>query len=163
MYGVAFLERDQEEMERQAKWAADKPGVEDWLLSYQSDTEAFFGRLAKARELSQRAVQSARQNDQKETAAGWQVNGALREAEFGNTARAHEQTMACLAWRRPGRAGAGGSGPCTGRRFSPRTEIGRRVAKEAPAGHRLGQLLVADHSGGHRNRSQQSRQGYRVS
>ena len=84
-------------MERQAKWAADKPGVADWLLSYQSDTEAFFGRLAKARELTQRAVQSARQNDQKETAAGWQMNGALREAEFGNTARAHEQTMAVLA------------------------------------------------------------------
>ena len=97
MYGVAFLERDQEEMEKQAKWAADKPGVADWLLSYQSDTEAFFGRLAKARELTQRAVQYARQNGQKETAAGWQLNGALREAEFGNTARAHEQTMAVLA------------------------------------------------------------------
>ncbi len=97
MYGVAFLEHDQGEMERQAKWAADKPGVADWLLSYQSDTEAFFGRLAKARELTQRAVQYARQNGQKETAAGWQLNGALREAEFGNTARAHEQTMAVLA------------------------------------------------------------------
>ena len=59
MYGVAFLERDTEEMERQANWAADKPGVEDIVLSYQSDTEAFFGHLGKARELSQRAVQSA--------------------------------------------------------------------------------------------------------
>ena len=97
MYGVAFLERDREEMERQTEWAADKPGVADWLLSYRSDTEAFFGRLAKARELTRRAVQSARQNDQKEGAAGWQINGALREAEFGNTARAHEQTMAVLA------------------------------------------------------------------
>jgi predicted Zn-dependent protease len=84
-------------MEKQAKWAADKPGVADWLLSYQSDTEAFFGRLAKARELTQHAVLYARQNGQKETAAGWQMNGALREAEFGNTARAHEQTMAVLA------------------------------------------------------------------
>ncbi len=97
MYGVAFLERDREEMERQAKWAADKPGVADWLLSYQSDTEAFLGRLAKAREFTQHAVLYARQNDQKETAAGWQVNGALREAEFGNMARAHEQAMAALA------------------------------------------------------------------
>ncbi len=97
MYGVAFLERDREEMERQAKWAADKPGVADWLFSYQSDTEAFLGRLAKARELTQHAVLYARQNDQKETAAGWQINGALREAEFGNRARAHEQTIAVLA------------------------------------------------------------------
>jgi eukaryotic-like serine/threonine-protein kinase len=96
MYGVAFLERDPEEMGRQAKWAADKPGVADVLLSYQSDTEAFFGRLAKAREFSQRAVQSARQNDQKETAVEWQMNEALREAEFGNTGRAHALAMASI-------------------------------------------------------------------
>ncbi len=97
MYGVAFLERDLDEMQRQARWAADKPGVADSLLSYQSDTEAFFGRLAKAREFSRRAVQSARQNDRKDTAAGWQVNGALREAEFGNLTRAREQAMAAMA------------------------------------------------------------------
>ena len=47
MYGVAFLERDTEEMERQANWATDKPGVADAVLSYQSDTEAFFGHLAR--------------------------------------------------------------------------------------------------------------------
>ena len=97
MYGVAFLEHDQEEMARQVKWVADKPGVADWLFSYQSDTEAYFGRLAKARELTRRAVQFAQQNGQKETAGSWQVNGALREAEFGNTARAQQQTMAVLA------------------------------------------------------------------
>ena len=96
MYGAAFLERDLQEMGRQAEWAADKPGVADVLLSYQSDTEAFFGRLAKAREFSQRAVQSARQNDQKETAVEWQMNGALREAEFGNPGRAHALAMASI-------------------------------------------------------------------
>jgi serine/threonine protein kinase/Tfp pilus assembly protein PilF len=91
MYGVAFLERDTAEMQRQANWAKGKPGVEDTVLSDQSDTEAFFGHLGKARELSQRAVQSANQNDQKDTAAEWQVNAALREAEFGNTERARQQ------------------------------------------------------------------------
>ncbi len=96
MYGVAFLQRDQREMENQAQWAADKPGEADVLLSRQSDSEAFFGRLGKARELSQRAVQSARNNDQKETAGGWQINEALREVEFGNPARAHQQTLAAL-------------------------------------------------------------------
>jgi eukaryotic-like serine/threonine-protein kinase len=96
MYGVAFLERDTSEMERQANLAADKPGVADVLLSYQSDTEAFSGRLKKAREFSQRAVQSASLNDLKETAAGWQMNEALREAEFGNAARAQEQSTSGL-------------------------------------------------------------------
>jgi len=97
MYGVAFLERDTSEMERQANWAADKPGAADVLLSYRSDTEAFSGRLKKARELSQRAVQSAKLNDLKETAAQWQMNEALREAEFGNAAGAQEQSTSALA------------------------------------------------------------------
>jgi eukaryotic-like serine/threonine-protein kinase len=96
MYGVAFLERDVKEMERQANWAADKPGFADGLLSYQSDTEAFLGHLKKARELSQRAVQSARVNDLKEGAAHWQMNEALREAEFGNAARANERSTSAL-------------------------------------------------------------------
>ena len=62
------------------------------------------------------------------------MNGALREAEFGNTARAHEQTMAVLA-SVPDAGVAGGLGLCAGRRFGPRTEIGRRVAKGGSAGH----------------------------
>jgi serine/threonine protein kinase/tetratricopeptide (TPR) repeat protein len=97
MYGAAFVGRDTAEMQRQANWATGKPGVEDNVLSFQSDTEAFFGHLGKARELSQRAVQSANQNDQKETAAEWQINSALREAEFGNAARAKQQASSALA------------------------------------------------------------------
>jgi tetratricopeptide (TPR) repeat protein len=96
LYGLAFLQRDTAEMERQAKWAADKPGLEDALLSYQSDTEAFSGRLRSAREFSNRAVESARRNDRKEAGAAWQMNESLREAEFRNSARAAEQTTSVL-------------------------------------------------------------------
>ena len=153
MYGVAFLERDRKEMEKQAKWAADKPGVADWLLSYQSDTEAFFGRLGKARELTQRAVQSARQNDQKEGAAEWQMNGALREAEFGNRERAHEQTMAVLA-----SVPEAGVSAALALAQRPAIQSAHRnwqtSSKRRPPCHPLGQLLVAVHSCGHRNRSQ---------
>jgi serine/threonine protein kinase len=97
MYAVAFLEGDAEEMKRQAAWAVGKPGAEDILLSAQSDTEAFYGHLARARELSRRAVESARDSDKKETAALWQLNSALREAEFGNLERAREEVKAGLA------------------------------------------------------------------
>jgi eukaryotic-like serine/threonine-protein kinase len=97
MYGVAFLEHDTKEMERQVNWAADKPDAADFLLSYQSDTEAFYGRLEKARELSRRAVESATVNNLKETAAGWQMNEALREAEFGNASRAHKESISALS------------------------------------------------------------------
>ncbi len=97
MYAVAFLEGDAEEMKRQAAWAVGKPGAEDILLSAQSDTEAFYGRLGRAREFSRHAVESARDGDKKETAALWQLNSALREAEFGNLERARQEVKAGLA------------------------------------------------------------------
>ncbi len=94
-YGVAFYEGDVAEMERQVGGQKNKPG-EDVLLSFASDTDAFYGRLASAREKTQRAVEAARRGDATETAAGWQMNSALREAEFGNTIRARQE-IACRA------------------------------------------------------------------
>ena len=95
-YGLAFTQFDTSEMERLAKHGVDKPGVEDVLLSSQSDTEAFFGRLNRAREISRLAVASALRNDEKETAALWRMNEALREAEFGNFKLASDQTKAAI-------------------------------------------------------------------
>ena len=95
-YDMAFLNGDAAEMGRQVAWAAGKPGDEDLLLSIQSDSEAYFGRLVKARDFSRRAVDSAVRNDSKETAALWQVNAALREAEFSNTAAAKQGVEAAL-------------------------------------------------------------------
>jgi hypothetical protein len=89
-------------MERQVAWAAGKPGSEDLLLSFQSDTEAYYGRLVKARDFSRRAVDSAVRDDSKEPAALWQANAALREAEFGNAAAAKQDVGAALALA-PGR------------------------------------------------------------
>jgi serine/threonine protein kinase/Flp pilus assembly protein TadD len=102
MYQLAFYVGDAAEMERQVEWAAGKPGSEDLLLSFQSDTEAFYGRLTKARDFSRRAVDSAVRDDSKETGALWQVNAAIREAEFGNAALAKQQVAAALALA-PGR------------------------------------------------------------
>jgi serine/threonine protein kinase/tetratricopeptide (TPR) repeat protein len=102
LYSMAFMRGDTSEMERQVAWAAGKPGSEDLLLSFQSDTEAYYGRLAKARDFSRRAVDAAVRNNSKETAALWQVNAALREAEFGNTAAAKQDVAAALTLA-PGR------------------------------------------------------------
>jgi serine/threonine protein kinase/TolB-like protein len=102
IYGTAFVEGDQTTMQQQLAWAAGRPREEDWLLSAQSDTEAYFGRLAKAREFSQRALESALRADAIETASLWQVNAALREAEFGNDHSAGQAALAALA-RAPGR------------------------------------------------------------
>ena len=96
IYQQAFLKGDRAEMERQVTWAAGKPGTEDLLLSFQSDTEAYNGRLVKARDFSRRAVDAAVRNDSKETAALWQVSAALREAEFGNAAAAKQDVAVAL-------------------------------------------------------------------
>ena len=99
-YLLAFLNRDMSKMEQQVAWAAGTPGDEDALLSMQSDTEAYYGRLARAREFSRRAVESAARAGSKETAALWQVNAALREAEFGNAAVATQDVIKALALSR---------------------------------------------------------------
>jgi hypothetical protein len=101
-YQAGFLLNDQERMQQQLAWAAGRPGEEDWLLSAQSDTEAYFGRLTKAREFSQRAIASAVHADARETAALWQVNAALRDAEFDNVSSARENATAALTLM-PGR------------------------------------------------------------
>jgi eukaryotic-like serine/threonine-protein kinase len=97
IYLLAFLKGDAAQMEQQVAWGAGKPGDEDSLLSTQSDTEAYYGRMNKARDFSRRAVDSAVRADSKEGAAYWQVNAALREAEFGNDAAARQGVAAALA------------------------------------------------------------------
>jgi len=96
IYQLAFYKNDVAEMERQITWAAGKPGTEDFLLSSQSDTEAYYGHLTKARDFSRRAVDASVRGESKETAAIWQVNAALREAEFGNLAVAKQDVAAAL-------------------------------------------------------------------
>jgi eukaryotic-like serine/threonine-protein kinase len=102
MYYLAFVRGDSRQMEQQVAWGAGKPGAEDPLLSAQSDTEAYYGRLTKARDFTRRAVDSAIRADSKETAALWQANAALREAEFGNAAAAKQDVTAALGLA-PGR------------------------------------------------------------
>ena len=96
-YQLAFLRNDAKEMERCLAAALSEPRIESAILSSQADTEAFHGRLKKAREFSRRAVAAALLADAKEDAADWQVTQALREAEFGNTDQARLDTKSALA------------------------------------------------------------------
>jgi serine/threonine protein kinase len=97
LYLLAFLEGDTAEMQRQVQATVGRAGIEDILLSAESDTAGFYGRLQKARELSGRASQSALRAEEKETAALWMMDSALREAEFGNRAEAQQQIKNGLA------------------------------------------------------------------
>ena len=102
IYYLAFMRRDGAQMNEQVNWAVGKPGDEDLLLATQSDTEAFYGRMNKGRELTRRAVDSALRADSKETAAVWEADAALREAEVGYTASVQKGVAAALALS-PGR------------------------------------------------------------
>ena len=97
LYALAFFQGNAAAMKQQADWAIGKPGAEDWMLSLESDTEAWSGRLKNARELSRQAVETARRSDEKEPAALWQANVAIREALFGNTSVARQNAAAAVA------------------------------------------------------------------
>jgi tetratricopeptide (TPR) repeat protein len=96
-YFLAFLRDDADEMGKLVSSAAGKPGTEDVLLGQQSDTEAYHGRLLKARALTRRAIDSSRHNGDQETAAFYQVEAALREAAVGNDKEAREDVANALA------------------------------------------------------------------
>ena len=96
-YQLAFFQNDEAAMQEQVAWFQDKPGVQDQMLTTQSDTEAFRGRLTKAHELSKRAVEVAKHNDSQESAAVWEITEALREAEVGNASPARKAAEDALA------------------------------------------------------------------
>ena len=95
-YRLAFRRATQTQMARLAAGATGKPGKEDALLAAQADTEAWSGRLRKARELTQRAISSTERNDDKETAATYQAVAALREVAAGNRQQARTGAQAAL-------------------------------------------------------------------
>jgi eukaryotic-like serine/threonine-protein kinase len=87
-YQLAFVKGDRTQMTQVAATAMGKPGAEDLLLAAQAETEAWYGKLKNARELTQGAMESAEHNDAKETAGTYQAEAALREVESGNRERA---------------------------------------------------------------------------
>ena len=97
LYQLAFMKNDAVGMAQQVAWATGKPGVENILLAAEADTGAYSGQLAKARELSRRAVASAQRAQEKETAAGYEASAALREALFGYPTEARQRAAAALA------------------------------------------------------------------
>jgi tetratricopeptide (TPR) repeat protein len=90
------LRGDAAGQEREASWGMGKLGIEDVFLAAQADFEASLGHIAKARALSRRAVDSAVRSGSKETAAFWQGQAAVREAEVGNYQEAVKEIEATL-------------------------------------------------------------------
>jgi eukaryotic-like serine/threonine-protein kinase len=96
IYLLAFFDGDSRRMEDQVSWAKHTPGAEDSLLAIHSATNAYFGRLKKARELSRLAVEFAQHNELRERAALLIAAQALREAWLENADVARLQSRAAL-------------------------------------------------------------------
>jgi eukaryotic-like serine/threonine-protein kinase len=96
LYDVDFLQHDAAGMEREVAGLMGKPGFEDAMLYAESDTMANGGQFDKARELTQRASDSAQRADEKETAASYEAEAAVREALVGNTIQAKQQARSAL-------------------------------------------------------------------
>ena len=89
IYSIAFLRRDQAGMRQQLDWAEGKPGG-DSLVAAQSDTEAYYGHLQNARQLTRKAIDMAKSAELPESAATWSVEAAMREAVLGYPKEARE-------------------------------------------------------------------------
>jgi len=96
LYALAFLGADSAAMAEQQEWYTGKPEYENRRFGLASDTEAYGGHLAKARELSKRAVDSAIRADSEETGGIWQAVAAQREAAYGNLAEARRLAAEAL-------------------------------------------------------------------
>jgi len=97
LHQIDFLQHDAAGMEREAAALMGKPGFEDLMLDFESDTAAYAGQFAKARELTQRAASSAERADEKEAAAVYKAEAALREVLAGNAGMARQQVQAALS------------------------------------------------------------------
>ena len=95
LYILGFFRADSAAMAKQQDWFADRP--EQYLgLALASDTEAYAGHLGKARELTNRAMDSAIRADNKEGGAIVLAIAAQREAAFGNPTEAKRAAAEAL-------------------------------------------------------------------
>jgi eukaryotic-like serine/threonine-protein kinase len=94
MYLLAFLEGDKEMMTKFAASLAGQPGFEKDALLEESSTEAYFGHLGRARELSQQAEDMALREGDRAAAADIEFSAALLEAQVGNSARVRQLVAA---------------------------------------------------------------------
>ena len=96
-YDIAFLRADETGLERVAARARQRSGAETWISSKEAFAQAYSGHLQRARIMSRRAVDHARQQAQPERAGAWEAASSIREALFGHAAEARARALAAVA------------------------------------------------------------------
>ena len=95
-YLRAFLQNDKGAMDRYVLQTSDIPGAQSLLLSAQANTEAYFGHLRRAHELSFAAAEIMEHNGDKGSAASCLAEAALREVDAGADKLARNSIDAAL-------------------------------------------------------------------
>src|SRR6185436_11888409 len=95
-YIIAVLKGDQEQMALAAGLARGRRRAEHWMAHEEGLALARSGRLQSARRSSNRAVDLALQEGEREAAATYQAARALWEAVCGNAAEGKKNAMAAL-------------------------------------------------------------------
>jgi tetratricopeptide (TPR) repeat protein len=96
-YNIALLQGDQAQMGRAAGLASGKTRAEHWMAHVEALALARSGRLQAARRSSNRAVDRALQEEEREAAASYQAARPVWEAVYGNAAEATKNAVAALA------------------------------------------------------------------
>lgn len=78
LYALGFLSGDSAAMTEQLAWFAKQPEYANYGLALASDSAAYYGHVAKAQELNERAVEAALRADYKENAAVYMANAAIQ-------------------------------------------------------------------------------------
>jgi DNA-binding winged helix-turn-helix (wHTH) protein/tetratricopeptide (TPR) repeat protein len=95
-YQLAFVERDVPLITKLFSSLSNKPGYEGRVLFEQSNSEAYFGHLAAARDLSTRSEEKALNENDNGTAAIIESAASVREALFGNSAAARQHAASAM-------------------------------------------------------------------
>ena len=96
LYALAFIGADSTAMSEQLQVLTGQPEYASNGLALASATEAYGGRVGKARELTKRAVDTAIRADSKETGAIWQADAALEQGAYGSATEARQSAAEAL-------------------------------------------------------------------
>ncbi len=99
LYQIAFLKNDPKGMAEQVAWSRGKEGIEDTLVGAEADTAAYHGQYRKAEALTKQAADLAVHPGEKETAASYWAQAAVRAGMFGypDDAKKYAGTALALA------------------------------------------------------------------
>jgi tetratricopeptide (TPR) repeat protein len=97
LYQLAFLRGDSKAMAEQVAWGRGKPGIEDTFVAQEADRSAYFGQFRAAEALTRQAAELATHADEKETAATYWAQAAIRAGLMGYPEASKKSAAAALA------------------------------------------------------------------